>query len=76
VFVEDTAHFCFSGEGVAVVMNVPRIETERYVLQLITPEYASALLEYYLRNRKHLEPWEPERSESYYTLPNMKIQAQ
>ncbi len=59
-----------------MVMNVPRIETERYVLQLITPEYASALLEYYLRNRKHLEPWEPERGESYYTLPTMKIQAQ
>jgi ribosomal-protein-alanine N-acetyltransferase len=36
-------------------------------LKVLTPENAEELLEYYLRNKEHLSPFEPARDESFYT---------
>lgn len=47
----------------------PRLETSRLVLRLPEPADARAILDYYRRNREHLEPWEPERPAGFLTLP-------
>lgn len=44
------------------------LSTEHYQLELLTPDHAPALHAYLLRNRAHLQDWEPERSEDYYSL--------
>lgn len=44
------------------------LTTERLVLRPLEPEDASALLDYVVANRRWLEPWEPSRLRSYYTL--------
>lgn len=45
----------------------PHITTERLVLALAGPEYATRMFEYQSRNRAHLEPWEPPRERDFYT---------
>lgn len=45
-----------------------RIETERLLLKVLDESYAAPILDYYLRNREFLEPWEPIRPEGFYTL--------
>lgn len=42
---------------------------ERTVLELPRAEEADAALDYFERNRAHLEPWEPARPEHFYTQP-------
>lgn len=49
-------------------ISLLNIESKEFNLKLLTPEYAQDLLDYYLRNRKHLEPFEPIRDNSFYTL--------
>ncbi len=49
-------------------MLVHPITTERARIRLIEPADASRLLQYRVRNRKHLAPWEPLRDTAYYTL--------
>ncbi|MFD6416900.1 GNAT family N-acetyltransferase [Streptomyces sp. NPDC060194] len=39
------------------------------VLRLARTEDAEALCAAFVENRKHLEPWEPHRPESYFTVP-------
>lgn len=46
--------------------------TERLSLRLASRRHASALLGYCIANRAHLSPWEPSRSESFYTLPSIE----
>lgn len=41
-------------------------------LKLIIPGMENELLEYYTRNRKYLEPFEPTRDEKFYTLKVQK----
>jgi ribosomal-protein-alanine N-acetyltransferase len=43
------------------------ITTERLLLRLLEPEEADLLVTYLEENREHLEPWEPTRTEKYYT---------
>lgn len=43
------------------------IETARLVLHLPSAREADAVLEYFRRNREHLEPWEPARAPGFYT---------
>jgi len=45
------------------------IETNRLVLRLLEPEEAQLMVNYVTANREHLEPWEPVRSDGYYTEP-------
>jgi len=46
------------------------IETERTVLIQLHPDNAHLLQAYQLANRAHLEPWEPARSDDFYTPEN------
>ncbi|MFD0697292.1 GNAT family N-acetyltransferase [Paenibacillus sp. GCM10027628] len=43
-------------------------QTERMELVVLSSSSADLVLDYILRNRIFLEPWEPERNEEYYTL--------
>ena len=43
------------------------IETERVVVTMPAPEDAAAALAYYVRNRDHLQPWEAEHPDGFYT---------
>jgi ribosomal-protein-alanine N-acetyltransferase len=40
---------------------------EGYRIEDLTVAHAPALAEAYRRNREHLEPWEPDREESFFT---------
>ncbi|WP_448217492.1 GNAT family N-acetyltransferase [Endozoicomonas sp. 2B-B] len=46
------------------------IKTERTVIEVLGIEKAELMLTYYLENKAHLQPWEPKRSDSYFTLQN------
>ncbi|WP_423219371.1 GNAT family N-acetyltransferase [Clostridium lundense] len=37
-------------------------------LKLLTPENGEEVLQYYIRNKEHLEPFEPTRENNFYTL--------
>lgn len=41
-------------------------------LKVLTPENAEELLEYYVKNREHLSPFEPSRDESFYTIETQR----
>lgn len=43
------------------------IETDRLLLRLLEPEEAGLMVLYVTENRKHLEPWEPARTEGFYS---------
>jgi [ribosomal protein S5]-alanine N-acetyltransferase len=45
------------------------LETERLFLQVPPVGAAARLVDYCVRNRMHLGPWEPTRTAEYYTLP-------
>ena len=45
----------------------PQLRTERLRLFLPGAADAAAMLDYYSRNRDHLEPWEPSRSPEFYS---------
>ncbi|MGO1298907.1 MAG: GNAT family N-acetyltransferase [Vibrio sp.] len=45
------------------------LETSRTKIELLRPQHAQAMLEYYQSNSAHLAPWEPLRTDDYYTLP-------
>lgn len=38
-------------------------------LSVLTPNDAEDILKYYLKNREYLSPFEPDRDDSFYTLP-------
>lgn len=42
-------------------------ETERLLLKVVDKSYSEMVLDYYLRNKSFLEPWEPVRNEEFYT---------
>jgi len=42
-------------------------ETERLILKVLDKSYAKLVLDYYLRNKLFLEPWEPLKSRGFYT---------
>jgi ribosomal-protein-alanine N-acetyltransferase len=49
------------------------IETDRLTVESFRAEYAPAVLAYYVRNRRHLEQWEPAREEAFYTLVGQEL---
>lgn len=51
-------------------MELPLLETPRLALFTPTPADAGRMLEYAVRNREHLAPWEPLRPAAYFTLPH------
>lgn len=48
-------------------------ETKRLVLQVLPSYYKKQVLEFYERNREHLEPWEAEREKNFYTEDYQKL---
>jgi len=46
---------------------VPPVIPDGYALRPLAIEHAPALAAAYTRNREHLAPWEPRRSEAFYT---------
>lgn len=44
-----------------------RLQTERLVLDMPHPQEAQKVIDYFWRNRDHLEPWEPPRPPGFYT---------
>ena len=50
------------------MLTMPHITTARTRLTILPPERAELILDFYRRNRTHLQPWEPRRDESFYTL--------
>ena len=45
------------------------VQTARLNLRPASARDAPAMLDYYLANREHLQPWEPLRKDRFYTLP-------
>lgn len=48
------------------------IKGKRIELRILTPDNAEEVLEYYMRNKEHLKPFEPTRDEEFYTLEMQK----
>ncbi|RCX19737.1 ribosomal-protein-alanine N-acetyltransferase [Fontibacillus phaseoli] len=46
----------------------PILHSERLILKVLDGSNAVEVLEFVLRNKEFLEPWEPVRSEEYFTL--------
>ena len=44
------------------------IETDRLILKVIDAGYAEKVLDYYIRNKDFLEPWEPLRTDLFYSM--------
>lgn len=44
------------------------IETARLKLRLLEPEEAELMVDYVTENREHLAPWEPTRSENFFSF--------
>ena len=45
---------------------------EEFYLKVLTPEHAEELLEYYIRNKEYLAPFEPKRVNSFFTLKTQR----
>ena len=50
------------------------LETERLVLTMPQPSEAPRLVDYFVRNREHLAPWEPARTREFYTTSFWEVQ--
>lgn len=48
------------------------LEGKNIVLRNLTPANAKELLDYYIKNKKHLEAFEPTRDSDFYTLDNQR----
>lgn len=48
------------------------LQGKNVVLRSLTPGNAEDVLEYYIRNKKHLEPFEPSRDKEFYTLESQR----
>lgn len=53
-------------------ISLVNIEGRDFNIKLLAPEHAQNLLDYYIRNKKHLEPFEPLRDNSFYTYEVQK----
>ncbi len=56
----------------AMLKRLPRIETVRLILRVPTLDDASRMAAYVLENREHFAPWDPLRSDSYYTAEHWR----
>lgn len=54
-------------------MLTETLATARLQLRVLHPEDAPLLLAYLVKNRSHLEPWEPQREENYFTLEQCRL---
>lgn len=54
------------------IYREPEVKGINISLSVLTPNDAEDVLKYYLENREYLSPFEPDRDESFYTLPAQK----
>lgn len=52
--------------------EIPIIKTERSLITVLTPDDAALIHNYYLENREHLVPFEPERGSDFYSVEAWK----
>ena len=45
----------------------PVVETDRLTLKILDATMAESVLQYYIKNRAFLQPWEPLRNDGFYT---------
>lgn len=69
------SHIChvFGREENGLSESVITIETPRMVLSTPTAAMAPEALDFYIKNRHHLEPWEPARDYNFYTLEYQRL---
>jgi ribosomal-protein-alanine N-acetyltransferase len=58
-----------------LLFPVEGLLTERLVVRPVRVSDAAATLEFAIRNRVHLAPWEPMRSDDFYALPAAQARA-
>ena len=58
-------------EGLVESMNMYQT-TERLILQVLPPYYCQQVLDFYVDNKMHLEPWEAAREKNFYTASYQK----
>ena len=51
-----------------------KLITERIQLEILGPEDADLMLDYFLNNRSHLSRWDPARDSDFYTLKHLQWQ--
>lgn len=51
---------------------VEKYVTNRLELRVLKPEDAGVVLNFYIKNREFLQPWEPIRDECFFTLDQQK----
>ncbi len=56
-----------------VIDSIPMIATKRTVMTILAPDQAGLLRDYVIRNQDHLEPWESERDDRYFTLEACRV---
>ncbi len=49
-----------------------RLKGKDIELGVLTPEHSESLLQYYIRNKNHLKPYEPSREEGFYTIASQR----
>jgi len=50
------------------MIDLPRIETERLILRVPSPDDAFEMVAFVSDNREHFAPWEPLRPDDYFTV--------
>lgn len=50
-----------------------RYESDRMVLKVLDERDAETILQFYVRNKAFLEPWEHKKAKSYYTVDNHRL---
>ncbi|MBF4693273.1 GNAT family N-acetyltransferase [Fusibacter ferrireducens] len=48
-------------------------ETERLILKVLDESYAESVMQFYIKNKDFLEPFEHTKSKTFYTLENHKL---
>ncbi|MBP1744919.1 MAG: ribosomal-protein-alanine acetyltransferase [Firmicutes bacterium] len=49
-------------------LRIMKLKGNGIELEVLTPEHAEKLLEYYVRNEEYLRPFEPDRDKDFYTI--------
>ncbi|MGN6714739.1 GNAT family N-acetyltransferase [Anaerocolumna jejuensis] len=49
------------------------IQSDRLQLRVLHPNEADKVLSFYVQNKDHFEPWEPERDINFYTLSYQRL---
>lgn len=48
-------------------------KTDRLLLTTLSQNYSDKVLAFYIKNKNHFEPWEPDRNANFYSLPFQRL---